>query len=412
MNLRKISTAVTAACLGLAACGTALAASDVSQKGGHLKFKSDDGNFAAQIGGRIMADYAFISDDRNVDGNGSEFRRARLFFKGKLYKAWAFKAQYEFAGDAVEIKDLYLRYTGWKPVTLTIGNHKMPFGLEELTSSKYITFMERSAPNDVFAVGRQNGVTLATHGQRWTLAGAVHMQGIDNNNAGGDESLGYGARFTLAPMADKGRVLHLGAAYHNWQYADDFSGSYADARNRARPEIHMINTRPYDTTIASAKNASTLGLEAAAVFGPLSLQGEYFTKTLSSDVAGASDVDLTGYYVYASYFLTGESRNYKAKKGAFGRVKPASVVGKGGSGAWELGVRYSSIDLYDGTTSSNPGISAQGEEGSIVTVGLNWYATSNIRFMANYVNATVKYPGTANSDDKISSVQFRGQIDF
>ncbi len=410
MTLHKLSLAAVAVCIGLGTAGSSMAAGTVSQKGGHLKFTSEDGDFAAQIGGRIMADYAFIDDDRKQDGNGSEFRRARLFFKGKLYHQWAFKAQYEFAGDAVEIKDLYLRYTGWKPVTLTIGNHKMPFGLEELTSSKYITFMERSAPNDVFAIGRQNGISLATHGQRWTLAGAVHLKGIDNDNAGQDESLGFGLRFTFAPMAEKGRVLHLGAAWHGWQYADDFTNAYSNARYRARPEIHMISTRPYDTTIASATSASTVGLEAAAVFGPLSLQGEYFTRTIASDAAGARDVDLSGYYVYASWFLTGESRNYKAKKGVFGRVKPASVVGKGGNGAWELGVRYSGIDLYDGGT--NPAVSAAGEEGNIVTVGVNWYATSNIRFMANYVMATVKYPGTGNDDDNITSVQLRGQIDF
>lgn len=53
----------------------------VSLKGGHLKIKSADKAFSAQIGGRVMADYAIINDDINDRGNGSELRRARVFQK-------------------------------------------------------------------------------------------------------------------------------------------------------------------------------------------------------------------------------------------------------------------------------------------------------------------------------------------
>lgn len=390
----------------------------VSLKNGHLKVKSSDGEFSVQIGGRIMADYASIDDDRNPeeDGDGSEIRRARLFVKGKVFNDWAYKSQLDFAGDEVEIKDMYLQYKGWKPVAVTVGNHKMPFGLEELTSSKYITFMERSSNNDVFAVGRKNGLSVKTHGDNWTLAGALHMDGVDNNNVDQDENYGYGVRATFSPLAGKTQAIHLGAAFHHQEYEKNFSaGMYAQQRWRARPEIHTINTRPFDTRINGVEDADTFGLEAAAVFGPFSLQAEYFDKSISTDssmIAGAKDVDFDGWYVYGSYFLTGESRAYNPKKGAFGRVKPKSVVGQGGIGAWELAVRYTDIDLYDGTMLENPAISTLGEEGDILTIGVNWYATPTIRFMANYVQSTVEYPGTTSSDDDIDAFQVRAQIDF
>lgn len=89
-------------------------------------------------------------------------------------------------------------------------------------------------------------------------------------------------------------------------------------------------------------------------------------------------------------------------------MSPKSTVGNGGFGAWELAVRYSEIDLYD--TSS--AVTDLGEEGDIFTIGLNWYATRNVRFMANYVDATVEYPGQGIPDEDIKAFQVRGQIDF
>ena len=84
------------------------------------------------------------------------------------------------------------QYKGWEPTTVTLGNHKMPFGLEENTSSKYTTFIERSAASEAFAIGRKNGLSIATNGTKWSLKGAIHMEGIDNENGDGlDENYGF-----------------------------------------------------------------------------------------------------------------------------------------------------------------------------------------------------------------------------
>ena len=76
--------------------------------------------------------------------------------------------------------------------------------------------------------------------------------------------------------------------------------------------------RLVDTGDIPADDADLINPEVALVYGPFSLQGEYFYATLDND----EDFDFSGFYAFASYFLTGESRKYSASKGYFGRVKP------------------------------------------------------------------------------------------
>lgn len=366
-----------------------------------VSFTSDDGNFEAKLGGRVQVDGAWYNKD-NVDlgGNGTEFRRARLFMSGTMYDVWDFKGQYDFAGNEAEIKDAYIRYTGF-PFKITVGQFKQPFGLEELTSSKYITFMERAMPTEAFATSRRIGVGTNYAADNWTLAASVYGR-EEGDDADGDEGYGVGARLTWTPWNEKTRLLHLGVA-GAWEDPND-----NDMRFRARPEWHQAATRLVDTgAIPDPDEFTRYGLEAAAVFGPFSLQGEYIGVSAESDTV--DDADFDGWYIYGSWFLTGESRAYK--KGAFSRVTPNSTVGKGGgTGAWEFAVRYSTINLDDGDIDG-------GEEDNI-TVGVNWYATKYVRFMANYVMADADpvrsglvVPGDYDDDDH-DVFQIRAQIDF
>jgi len=62
------------------------------------------------------------------------------------------------------------------------------------------------------------------------------------------------------------------------------------------------------------------------------------------------------------------------------------------------------------------GSSIEGGEEDNITVGLNWYATPNMRFMANYIRAStdpaseVKYASAGDEDANIC--QLHGQVDF
>jgi phosphate-selective porin OprO and OprP len=382
----------------------------------------NDGAFKVKVGGRIHFDWGLISPDsalnRNEDnevygdnaleGDGVEFRRARLYVEGSLWQDYLFKAQYDFAGGEVGFKDVYL---GMQNIpfagTILVGQMKEPFSLEELTSSNYITFMERSLPTGAFAPSRKTGIRAANSilDKRMTWAvGAFYGDSDDDGDSNFDDIVNTDVtlRFTGLPIyADEGkRLLHLGLGYSH-QFRDE---SETTARYRNRPESHLTDVRLVDTGNINLDNADLLNPEIAFVWGPLSLQGEYFWTQLDS--SEADDPSFQGAYLYGSWFITGEYRPYSTSSGTFGRVKPInnfSPTAKGGPGAWELGARWSWLDLNDEEI--------RGGEENNFTFAVNWYWNPNYRLMFNYIYADVDDRDEAE-DGSANIFQMRFQVDF
>lgn len=361
-----------------------------------LRFTSSDKAYQIKVGGRLMNDWAWLSaDDELKSGetaweSGTEFRRARLYVGGHIHENVKFKVQYDFAGGDADFKDAYIALTKIPGIgQIKVGRFKQPFGLEELMSSKYITFMERAMAMEAFAPSRQSGILIGSSAwdKRLTWALSTYRATDGYGEDYGDNDMNYAARITLLPWETGDNLLHLGAAYAAIKPNGD------SARFRARPEMHLAPMRLADTRGISSDNVRLLGVEAAAVFGPASVQGEFISASVSN-LAG-DDANLSGYYVFGSFFLTGESRPYK--KGVFKRVKPNNNFGAG-AGALEAAVRLSSVDLEDG--------GAEGREVTSITAGLNWYLNPNTRVMLNYVSADQKDVG------KASGFMTRFQVDF
>lgn len=366
---------------------------------GKLEITSEDENFKFRLGGRIMLDGAIYDEDKTPLGNQAEVRRARLYMNGTLWKVWQFKTQFDFAGNGVSTKDLYLKYTGFKPATITVGNFKEPFSLEGLTSSKYSTFIERNI-SDTLVPQRNLGIGINTNGSNWSAAAGLFADGIDDNEPTGvDESYAITGRVTFAPILDDSRVLHFGASASHRNLHDGNN----NLKLETRPEAHTSDQKLISTgTMANIDSFNRYNLEAAWVKGPFSLQGQYIKMDVSRD-SGSDDLDFDAYYLEASWFLTGESRVYKHKNGTFSYPKIKKIAGLGGIGAWQIAVRFSSLDLTDG--------SVIGGEEQNATLGLNWYATPNMRFMANYTKVLdVDRPGNIHDGDEPSIFQVRAQV--
>ena len=368
-----------------------------------LRLDSNDGSVELKIGGRIQNDWAYFVEDgdlerrRGVDfDDGTEFRRARLYISGTIYDDLEFVAQYDFAGGDADFKDVYM---GLKNVPyvgrVRVGQFKEPFSLEELTSSNYITFMERSLVN-TFAPSRNVGVMAMNTmlDKRMTWAVGVFRQTDDFGNGSGGRDYNVTGRLTGLPWyeEDGRKLLHVGLAYTHQNYDDD------EFRIRSRPESHLAPNL-VDTGTFPAEYGDLIGTEAALVYGPFSLQAEYVHSFIEGRTHFVGDSTFCAASVQASYFLTGEHRPYSTSSAAFDRVRPKeNFTPDGGSGAWELAARYSYLDLNDGPV--------RGGRLDDFTLGVNWYLNPNARVMWNYVFANPSEGGDANM------FQWRFQLAF
>jgi phosphate-selective porin OprO/OprP len=363
-------------------------------KGG-VQVKSSDNEFAAKIGGRVQLDSSWYDEDGAEMGNGTEIRRARLYIQGHMFYDWGYKFQYDFTGSGKEgIKDAFLTYNGFDSIQLKAGNFKDPFMLQEQTSSKYVTFTERSLL-DTFSSGRHLGLMVSTKHKHWTASAGFFGDSVSTAERGKDEGWSVSTRLTYAPFNEKIRLIHFGLAS---DYRD--TGDEGTVRFKQQPETHVSGTNIIDTgVIAFADTTVKLGAEFAVIEGPFSLQSEYIWSKIERN--GAADLDFDGWYAEAAFFLTGESRNYK--KGKFGGISPKAVVGRGGLGAWQLAARYSSVDLNDHEI--------EGGQADSVTVGINWFPTSTLRFSGNYINVLDNDGGTHHGEEP-NLFQVRGQWAF
>ena len=384
-----------------------------------LRFESENGNFKLAIGGRIMNDWAWMTENKKLkDESGigdlvdsTEFRRARLYIAGSIYENIGFKAQYDYEDGVADFKDVYIElkkipYLG----NFRVGHFKEPYSLEQLTSSKYISFMERSLTDDPFAPERNTGFMFHNHmlDKRATWAAGVFR----NTDAFGDSDIAdssnegqysFTGRLTGLPWyAEKGRkLLHVGLGY-SWQNAESNSVTF-----KTKPDINLapdfVDTGDSLTDITESYDL--LGPELAIVYGPFSLQAEYSFVGVDLKRSVDSDPDFSGFYVYGSYFITGENRGYKTANGTFSRVKPKSNFKWGESlGAIELLARYSELDLSDEAVNAG--------RLDTMTLGVNWYLNPNTRVMLNYVKADPTLDSDGDDDGDADLLAMRFQIDF
>jgi len=338
--------------------------------------------------GRLHLDFMAADDDATELGSGTEFRRARIGLEGSIADDWAYKAEHEFSDGDTALKDVYLGYSGWTGGEILMGQFKPGFSLEEMTSANYITFMERALPLEAFSYSQRTGIGLRGAGTGVTYSATLFGQenGVDGDNE--DEGWGVAGRLTYAANFGASALVHVGGAVV-WE--ETTTTETHALRYRSRPEAHVTNQRLVDVTVPGANSHQKYGLEAALVMGPFSLQGEYIRVDV--DTSTDTDPSFSGYYAYASWFLTGESRPFA--DGKFSRVKT--------DGAWELAVRFSSLDLNDSGFA--------GGEQDDVTLGLNYYHSPNLRFMVNYVMASAD-PSSAGIEDEPDILQARAQVDF
>jgi phosphate-selective porin OprO and OprP len=359
------------------------------------------------------------------------FRRARLALLGE-YEVIDYLIEMDFANRGINsvinskdqstaFKEVYIqvRELPWLG-NVRVGHFKECFGLEQLTSDNYTTFMERSVADEGALVpGRNNGIMAFnwTENQRatWAIGTFTNQTGFDQpptfiyDHWGLDLTM----RGTYLPWYDEpsgGRgLLHTGIDY-SYRSAPDGLATFA-----SRPESAFAPSI-VNFTLNDVNQWQVFGLEAAAVYGPLSVQSEVFAATVERQ----KDVNnnFYGCYAYVSYFLTGENRPYNRKLGVFDRIRPyenffrvrtADGCTATGHGAWEVAYRFSTVNLLDNLTVTGAGLATDH------TIGLNWYLNPFTRLQFNYVHSNDTFNQAANnrvSGGNLDIFEMRFAMDF
>ncbi|MCE5361406.1 MAG: hypothetical protein JJ714_10655 [Acidithiobacillus sp.] len=248
---------------------------------------------------------------------------------------------------------------------------------------------------------KYSGVARTAYTKQQTLAS---ISSTTSNQSG---IYTISGRAGYAPLHSEGSDLFFAADLNYTGFGDKNAAAFYGTR----PETSVAGTKLLEAYVSNPKSQFNYTLETAAVAGPFSLEGAYVGMNVSRRL-GLPTASFNGYYVQASYTLTGQPRNFKPKLGEFHYLED---IGPGG--AWEVALRYSQLNLND----ANAGI--YGGRGNQITAGINWYANEHVRLMLNYshahveaipttqpVNATWWNDPRYNTDMNI--LQFRGQFLF
>lgn len=410
---------------------------DTATTKGGFQIKSDDGVWEAKLGGRIHLDANVYIDDKDyqapdatdpyreviakqqaaagipVNGDKTDttlfFRRAQLTMEGRAYD-WKYKFDYDFMGPSSSnsngiagFRDLWVGRTLDGGYNLRIGQANPYRSMEEILSSNEILMMERpfSSASGIYSgrqfvqgvfVDKSGDIPNSTIGYGYGIS-AYNTRGPDATNT--SSGMGYSGRVWMVPLREEGQVVHLGlsASSDRNPYNTTLTTPSNDFRLRPRLVGREVAMRP--TLVGDNIGQTAVGLEAAYRNGPVYLQAEYArakydvvnaAKNAAGNVQGvydSLDQDVNTYYIQGSYVLNGSSRPYNIASGTFRAPRSEN-----GSKPIELKARYDHIDTEQNVVGT--GGVATGKTGKIKgdqwVVGVNYYATPQMRWMLEYVN--------------------------
>lgn len=368
-------------------------------------------NSTFQLRGRIEAEATAAAQSAASQStigdlqNGFGFRRVRLGAQGNVEDSASWVSEVELAGGNVRLRDVFIGLDALPGVRqIRVGHFREPYSLEGMTSTNFITFMER-APTNVISPARNWGVCgfWWPADERLLFSLGAFRDGTPGTgqSTGDDDNWAYTARLTGLPINEPDgpdfRLVHLGGAFSQRVPPN----GVINFTPRTGSSLLTVEDNPGSPFLPSlnvpADNYQLYNLQAASVRGPFSLQTEWLATTVQQTDAGL--VFVHGVYIYGSYFLTGEHRGYNRTRGSFDRIEVLRPVVRSGTsercgfGAVELAARFAYFDFNSPNLPLDTNGELAGTELYEITLGTNWYLNSNTRVMLNY---------TAGMPDKIS----------
>lgn len=371
--------------------------------------------------GFLQADTGWIYQDaENIAAVGEIFpssglRRVRLRVDGNLQETTSYVIDLDFAASGhPSFRNVGLTFHD-VPVLqdVELGLLQTPFGMDALTSGRELLFMERQMP---FALVPFRQIMIGSRGtaadDNITWGSAIYRMPTNSFGVyeGGDGGIAVAGRLTTVPIfEDEGAtVVHVGGGYS--------VGSPGDGVVRYRIQPGFFTRDPgtdgddpgtvpvfLDTGDIAASLFNLFNLELGLNHGPFHAAAELRWSVV--DQEAGPDLSFPGFYVQASYVLTGEHHGYNRSRGVFERVSPKHPYERGrstGKGAWEFALGYSFLDLNDQNI--------EGGRAETLAMGLNWYLTRNAKIQFNVQPGSLTKPGFDES--QLTLAAMRVQVEF
>jgi phosphate-selective porin OprO/OprP len=400
-----------------------------------------------KVNGRVHYDMYNVDADftanngtnPDVSYSGAYVRRAFIGVEGQFTNEWRYNMKFDLAagaantGEEVKLDDFFLEYAG-DNFSVFLGQNNAISHMEDRTSSNYTPFNERSSIDQAFGFGKIMGVGVLFGGGNWSLGTEFYGQSLNDPEVyGEDERAALYVRGTWAPIyqrtPDGITLVHLGFnvrqrdngggnPFNNTVVTDGSLPAYGP-----RVPINSLSTFPaLIGTSGSYDKDLLLGGEFAAQWNAFGMTAEYMEVTATPENGALSDRDFTGGYVDFFWSPTGESRNYSASDGSWGRVTPRATMGSDGIGHIMLSLRYDWIDLADGAEGEAGSELGAGEQSGYVA-GVTWQPIAYVKFQLNYSDYEVDRRTSAAAtpagrapligrDGDVQVVTLRTQVDW
>ena len=368
---------------------------------------SADGDFRLKLRGLVQLDSRFFPEESGDTGTDSfTLRRLRPILEGTVYKYVDFKLMPDFGEGKTVLQDGYLEFKYWNQARLRAGKFKTPFSLERLQSASDLVFVERALSQNL-APNRDLGLQLAGD----FLGGALGYQaGAFNGNVDGGSNDGdtgsdkdFAARLFAQPFiqTDWSPVKNLGVgAAATFGKRDKESLSSLAFKTAGRATFFKFNS-----TALATGDQRRFSPQGYYFWGPFGLMGEYiFSEQQDTSLTVPAvkvkgkpaippktflgDVVNDGWFVQASYVLTGENASYK------GVVPIDNFDPRAGRwGAFEVAGRYSELNVDDDVFRlkfADPKAAVQ--NAAAYTAGINWYLNKAVKIQLNYEHTDFDRP--------------------
>jgi phosphate-selective porin OprO/OprP len=319
------------------------------------------------------------------------------------------------------LQDAYARVNYFPYAQLVAGKFKSPLSLERLQSGAELTFIERSIANNL-APNRETGLALggAVLGDRLSYQVGVFNGSVDGGLNDGDTTSDKDIQGRVfaepfkgdGPAPVKGLGFGLGATYGTAK-GESYSGT--NYRTAGRSSFFRFNT-PTGTSVNFDGTRTRLSPQAYWYWGPFGLMGEYIVGQTDLEQVVVprtgpnqrtdGELDTKGWFVQASYVLTGEDASYKQVV-PINNFDPAN----GRWGAFEIAARASEVSIDQNVFDDGFASPTAGTTNALAyTGGLNWYFNKNFKVQLNWEHTDfdneINFGGKARGSEDVFLTRF------